>query len=205
MEPKPFKNTDIVLAIFLRHLEGPRFLVFVQERMEPGILQGLWEFPGGKIEKGESPRQALERECREELGLPKIERAVLMTTFGYSYPDRALTFFCYLTDGESLWQHFNSGHSRGEYETHNHGKLDKLSSKQTEEVIERLVSPWYELDVTKMDAVEALLPHIPPANIGLWKMLRQYLHDNIFAGQKSEVLQRLKMMYSAEGPMPELD
>jgi len=48
-------------------LEKDRFLV--QRRPYAGHLGGLWEFPGGKANTGESPEQALLRECREELGV----------------------------------------------------------------------------------------------------------------------------------------
>ena len=43
--------------------------VFIQRRKDDGLLGGLWEFPGGKIEPGETPRQACIREVREELGI----------------------------------------------------------------------------------------------------------------------------------------
>jgi 8-oxo-dGTP diphosphatase len=39
------------------------------QRAEPARLAGLWEFPGGKVERGETEVQALVRECQEELGL----------------------------------------------------------------------------------------------------------------------------------------
>ncbi|GAA1458839.1 hypothetical protein GCM10009603_14310 [Nocardiopsis exhalans] len=43
--------------------------VLAAQRAEPRALRGRWEFPGGKTEPGETPAQALVRECREELGV----------------------------------------------------------------------------------------------------------------------------------------
>lgn len=44
--------------------------LLVARRTAPTALQGLWEFPGGKVEPGEGAREALVRESREELGVP---------------------------------------------------------------------------------------------------------------------------------------
>lgn len=44
--------------------------IFIQKRKAEGFLGGLWEFPGGKIEKQESAEEALQREIKEELGIP---------------------------------------------------------------------------------------------------------------------------------------
>ncbi len=63
------KNIDVAIGILRRN---NKFLV--QKRPAHGLLADLWEFPGGKIEKGESPQQALERELKEELGI-HIRRA----------------------------------------------------------------------------------------------------------------------------------
>lgn len=56
-----------VVAALIAHPKDGRFLI--QQRL-PGASRGLlWEFPGGKVESGESDAQALIRECREELGI----------------------------------------------------------------------------------------------------------------------------------------
>ena len=59
-----------------------------------GPFQGLWEFPGGKLEPGESPEQALMREISEELGI-KIKIGDLIDTVEYDYPTFHLSMDCY--------------------------------------------------------------------------------------------------------------
>jgi len=67
-----------------------------------GDFKGQWEFPGGKVEPGETPRQALAREIQEELAT-KIRAGDLITTIEYDYPDFHLSmdcFWCEVEEGE---------------------------------------------------------------------------------------------------------
>lgn len=62
--------------------------VLISQRPEGKQLAGLWEFPGGKLDPGETPEQALVRECREELGIEVCETCLAPLTFAsHSYED----------------------------------------------------------------------------------------------------------------------
>ena len=67
-----------------------------------GEYKGQWEFPGGKVESGETPQQALVREIQEELAT-KIRVGDLVTTIEYDYPSFHLSmdcFWCEVAEGE---------------------------------------------------------------------------------------------------------
>ena len=91
------KHIEVAAAVIRRGNE-----VFATQRGY-GEFKDWWEFPGGKIEPGESPQQALEREIHEELDAT-IEVGELLQTVEWDYPGFHLTmhcFWCELT-GESL-------------------------------------------------------------------------------------------------------
>ena len=77
---------DVAVAVLRRHGD-PKILT--RRRRQDEKLPGLWEFPGGKIEKGETPRQAAAREVREEMGAaPK--GLTLLRIHEHAYPDRTV-------------------------------------------------------------------------------------------------------------------
>ena len=83
------KSVEVVAAIITK--EGK---IFATQRGYGEFKDG-WEFPGGKMERGESPEQALKREIQEELAT-EISVGNLLHTVEYDYPTFHLTMHCYL-------------------------------------------------------------------------------------------------------------
>ena len=78
-------KTLLVSAVALIDPEGR---VLLAQRPEGKSLAGLWEFPGGKVEAGETPEAALVRELREELGIETWRSCLAPLTFAsHSYDD----------------------------------------------------------------------------------------------------------------------
>ncbi len=75
---------DVVGAIIK---DGDRYLV--GQRPANKAQGGMWEFMGGKIEPGETPEQALARECREELAL-EIENERIIDSVVHEYPEKTI-------------------------------------------------------------------------------------------------------------------
>lgn len=77
--PQQVKRTIKPVYAVLAIIENDK-KYFIQKRPSKGLLADLWEFPGGKIEKNETPRQALSRELSEELGVSLISAKHFMKT-----------------------------------------------------------------------------------------------------------------------------
>ena len=96
------KHINVVAAIIIR--DGK---LFATQRGH-GEWKDWWAFPGGKVESGETTKDALKREIREELAA-EIEVGELLTTVEYDYPKFHLTmhcYFCSIVSGQlSLLEH----------------------------------------------------------------------------------------------------
>ena len=127
------KTVEVVAAIIIK--EGQ---VFATQRGY-GEWQGWWEFPGGKLEQGESPEAALVREIREELNA-EIAVGNLLQTIDWDYPTFHLTMHCYLCSLSSDDLHLNE-HSAAAWLT-----------KETLATVK-----WLPADVILLDAIAKLL------------------------------------------------
>lgn len=105
MQDKPLKIIHVVAAIIFRNV--PSQNVPSSETTSPshtlqvlatqrgyGEFKGGWEFPGGKIEDGETPEAALKREIKEELAA-QIKVKNLLHTIEYDYPTFHLSMQCF--------------------------------------------------------------------------------------------------------------
>ncbi len=86
------RTVRVVAALIPQSPEGSRFLV--QQRLPGGSRALLWEFPGGKLEPGETDEAALARECREELDV-ELQVGRRLWEGRHTYPDLTVELVLY--------------------------------------------------------------------------------------------------------------
>ncbi len=101
--PPPTRRNlqEISTAVAVFRRDGD---VYLQKRPPDGLFAGMWEFPGGKVEDGESPARALERECREELSVECAPGGKLLELTHYYtvFKVRLHAFLCPAPEGLPL-------------------------------------------------------------------------------------------------------
>lgn len=127
------KTVKVVAAVIIK--DGKLFAT----QRGYGEWRGWWEFPGGKIEAGEGPVEALIREIREELDA-EIEVGDLLDIVEWDYPDFHLTMHCFICSLQSESLHLN------EHETAIWLTPDNLKSVE-----------WLPADEALLDKIQGLL------------------------------------------------
>lgn len=127
------KTIRVVAAVIRRKQNGSKQIFATQRGY--GEFEGGWEFPGGKIEVGETPQKALIREIKEELDADIIVRD-LIDTIEFDYPDFHLSMDCF-------WCELQSEH----VVLNEHEDAKWLSKSQLDSV------DWLPADVTLVDKI----------------------------------------------------
>mgnify|MGYP003560869468 CR=1 FL=1 len=132
------KKVRVVAAITKAVNEKGETIIFATQRGY-GDFKGGWEFPGGKIEEGETPQEALKREIMEELDT-EISVGDLIDTIEYDYPTFHLSmdcFWCQIVKGDLVLK---------EHEAAKWLSKDELDSVE-----------WLPADVTLISGIKLML------------------------------------------------
>ena len=131
------KTIRVVAAVIQRKQNGSKQIFATQRGY--GEFKGGWEFPGGKIESGETPQEALKREIREELA-SEISVGELIDTVEFDYPTFHLSMDCF-------WAEVTKGH----LELKEAEAAKWLTKDQLDSVA------WLPADITLIDKIQGYM------------------------------------------------
>lgn len=127
------KVVPVSITLFIKEIVESGFSIWMQKRAD----NGLWEFPGGKIEAGESAKEAALREVLEEVGLKIPLNPLNFKTYPYSYQEKNIilhVFLCHFSqipENLGIWEKIDfkgkSGYLVGKIPPINHLVIDEVA------------------------------------------------------------------------------
>ncbi len=132
------KTVRVVAAVMKDINKEKQSIIFATQRGY-GEWKGFWEFPGGKMEEGETPQEALKREIMEELGI-EIKVGELITKIEYDYPTFHLSMDCFFVEIIS-----------GDLILKEHEDAKWLTKEELDSV------NWLPADITLIDKIKTMI------------------------------------------------
>ena len=129
------KTIQVVAGVIKDRNENSESIIFATQRGY-GEFKGWWEFPGGKIEEGETKEDALKREMKEELDI-EIRVGELIDTIEYDYPNFHLSMDCFWVEVVS-----------GDFVLKEHLSAKWLTKEEIKQV------KWLPADITLVEKIE---------------------------------------------------
>ena len=129
------KTIQVVAGVIKDRNENSESIIFATQRGY-GEFKGWWEFPGGKIEEGETKEDALKREMKEELDI-EIRVGELINTIEYDYPNFHLSMDCFWVEVVS-----------GDFVLKEHLSAKWLTKEEIKQV------KWLPADITLVEKIE---------------------------------------------------
>lgn len=145
----------VSIVMFVKDISSEGLSLWMQKRVEDGPLNGLMEFPGGKIEEGESSERAGRREVLEEVGVEVADYLPIFKRHSYIHEDKTILLhvhfsnFKEMPEGKGSWFPFEyklgSTHLDGKIPKVNHEFIDLFLSYMEKQNKENFVeSLWQE-------------------------------------------------------------
>jgi len=190
----PFKRIEVAVGVLSRQCADQQFEVLVAQRLVKDRYFEKWEFPGGKLEQGESPFSALCRELNEELEIDVL-KATPLIRLDHNYPDRHVRLHVFEISEFSGQAHGKEGQAVQWLKPQQCAELDFLQAN--EPIVNAVVLPKFVLitDITKygLDKTMDRIVSLQKKHGNIIVQLREKTNDlAVLSAYKSKITPLLK-------------
>ena len=189
-----FKRIEVAVGVLFRQCDDRQFEVLVAQRLVKDRYFEKWEFPGGKIEQGESPFLALRRELSEELEIDVI-KATPLIRLDHNYPDRHVRLHVFEVKEFTEQPHGKEGQAIQWLKPQQCAELDFLQAN--EPIVNAVVLPKFVLitDIAKygLDKTMDCIVNLQKKHGDIIVQLREKTNDlKVLSSYKNKITPLLK-------------